>query len=735
VRERKKQNQANRKTRDTENIDVKLPGSLIYGERETDPVTKTADSKKPGKSGFVKFCKWSYRRIKSKNSKFDEKYRQAIDFLGWNLTADEFASGQKMSMVLGFALSAVIGLCASYFGLISLSGGISMDNLPFLGMLAVIPMAASAMVVKMPLNAAETEKMNSMTYVPEIVNYLVMSMKLSPNLEKAIQFAAEHGRGKIADDFKKLLWDVDIGVYNTVEEGLDDLAYKWGDYSSVLKHALMQIRASVIEANDARRLALLDKAVADVIEGIKAEMSTYSRKLHAPAIYLYYLGVLLPLMLVIILPIGSVFTGAGLADRNLLFVLYNIIIPTATFLFARNLLKKRPPTYTPPVIPDDFPGIPPKHKLFYGKNKKTFPVLALAIIAALAVLLFSFMANNTITQLSFSGTDFGIDPFHMVTLEEAKNNIWGTFNDTGFEWGGIKYVTPIWMIYGVLLSVVSFISVYLYFDSKYKKEAQDHIKKLEDEFNDAIYVLASRLGENRPMEEALSHSVKFLGPGSLVGTEIFATITKNISMMGLTLRSAIFDSNYGALKHVPSNLIQSAMTILSDSVELGTNVAARSIMSLSSQIRDSKKIDENLRKMLEDLTSMMNSMAIMIAPMVLGITTALQKIVLNALTNITKATSPGGASAAMGTGGMGNMLSGAGSAQQAANIINPTDFLLIIGFYVIELVIILMYFTMNIQEGDNKIIVKMAIAKILPVAIIFFIISTLLANNLIANAG
>ncbi|MCK4884364.1 MAG: hypothetical protein KAS30_05810, partial [Candidatus Diapherotrites archaeon] len=151
------------------------------------------------------------------------------------------------------------------------------------------------------------------------------------------------------------------------------------------------------------------------------------------------------------------------------------------------------------------------------------------------------------------------------------------------------------------------------------------------------------------------------------------------------------------------------------------------------QIQDSKKIDSNLRKMLEDLTAMMNSMAIMIAPMVLGITTALQKIVLDALSNITKATSSS-SSGSMGSSGMGNMLSGMDSTA-ATSIINPTDFLLIIGFYVIELVIILMYFTMNIQEGRNLILVKMAIAKILPVAITFFIISTLLANSLIANTG
>jgi hypothetical protein len=36
-------------------------------------------------------------------------------------------------------------------------------------------------------------------------------MKLVPNLEKAIGVCCNHGHGKIADDLKKLLWEVKVG--------------------------------------------------------------------------------------------------------------------------------------------------------------------------------------------------------------------------------------------------------------------------------------------------------------------------------------------------------------------------------------------------------------------------------------------------------------------------------------------------------------------------------------------
>jgi len=50
-------------------------------------------------------------------------------------------------------------------------------------------------------------------------------MKLVPNLEKAVEFGAEHGQGKIADDLKKVIWDTQLGIYNTLSEGLDAMAY------------------------------------------------------------------------------------------------------------------------------------------------------------------------------------------------------------------------------------------------------------------------------------------------------------------------------------------------------------------------------------------------------------------------------------------------------------------------------------------------------------------------------
>jgi len=156
-----------------------------------------------------------------------------------------------------------------------------------------------------PMKQVQKLRIQSLAFISEIVNYMVMAMKVTPNLERAIKFTAEHGHGRIAEDFKDLEYNIHIGKYRTVEEALDHLAWKWGEYSPEFKHALMLIRSSVMEADENKRNSLLDKAVADVLEGIQEKMDMYSRAMSQPSIYLYYFGVLLPLLLIIIIPVGA----------------------------------------------------------------------------------------------------------------------------------------------------------------------------------------------------------------------------------------------------------------------------------------------------------------------------------------------------------------------------------------------------------------------------------------------
>jgi hypothetical protein len=670
-----------------------------YAEAFGEEISAKPEEKTEKENWYIGFARKAGTMFKTENKFTKEEYGAALDFLGWDLQPREVNAAPMLALALGLVVT-VIGFGYMYYMISAGDLAFSLEDIstlmpvvyPSMGLL-LLPFVLIYYFQSYPLRAANDEKMKSIASIPEIVNYMIMSMKLTSNLEKAVEFAGDHGKGKIATDLRDLSWHIQIGSYRTIEEGLDELAYKWGRYSEEFKHALMLIRSSVIEVDEAKRAIILDKAMSDVLEGIKDDMDKYAAQMRQPSVYLYYIGVLLPLMLIIMLPIGSVMAKLPLAQTWVLVLLYNIAIPIGAVLFAQNILKNRPPLYTPPTIPDTHPGLPKKGNMLLGGTEVS--VAFLAIIAAVGVFMLFY---------------FVVDPFlnpYPLTYQEEK----------------LASYYPFFKIAGSVIAVCIGISVYLYGISIAKRKAQKDIMAMELEFQDSIYVLASRLGENRPIEEAVAYVSDFL-PNSKIAP-VFSKTSDNITNLGMTIEMALFDPIYGALKDVPSDLIRGSMKIVIDSINLGVQQGARALISLSMQLRDSQKIKDKIASLLEEITSMMKSIAFLIAPLVLGITVALQKIIINALKSSLATEAQAGSIA-----GAGIPQISLGDPAMLSTIPGPEVFLLILAIFVIEITLILIYFTSKIEEGDNDLAVKMNIATSLPIAIILFFMAAWFTTGL-----
>lgn len=695
-----------------------LRESLIYQievEKQREERAKKKKVIKP--HWFVRACKWTYRKMPSlgAGAVMKENYRKAVDFLEWDLTPGELASFPKLVMML----SLVAALFSGYFAFFILQIEFTFKLYAVIASF-MVPFAITVLIQNLPLREAANQRLIAITFIPEIVNYLVMSMKLTPNLERAVEFAAEHGRGKISREFKRMLWQTRVGVYKSIEDGIDELAYRWGEFSEEFKHAMMLVRSSVLESDDAKRASTLDKAVRDVLTGIKEKMDVYVRGMQQPSVYLYYFGVLLPLMLVIIVPIGSMIACLPLAQAPVLSAVYNLGVPLMAFMYSMSIVKKRPPTYIPPEIPDDFPGIPKRGMYLMGKSQ--VPITGLCTIIAVVTIIAGIIINIvlepwTMPNTPLIGSIFPQAPYEYLETENP----------------------PQYLIFSILCSIAFTISFYWYASSKYKRKIQKDVMALETEFQDAMYVIASRLGENRPIEDAFQYVVEFL-PQSKAADIIFRKSLENITMLGLNLDSALFHPTYGSLKNIPSSLIQGSMKILVDSVKLGVGMAAQSLMALSAQLRDQQKINETLNQMLADVTGMMKTMSIMITPLVLGISTALEKIVISSLGSIQMGstsmptagttTLPGGFGGLQGGLGLQGFLGCTDVLEQA---LTPASFLLIIGLFVLEICIVLIYFVAKISEGENELAFPMTVCKILPISMVLFCLAVVGANMMVGG--
>lgn len=700
---------------------------------------------------FVRFCKKIYEKfpgLGGANAQFRDDFAKAINFLDWDLKAEEYNAAIKLTLILGVVIAGLLATIGFLFLLQPLTkvfGTAIFAMVLIIGIPFVSVIYGFTTIKNYPLAKVTEEKVKALTFVPETLGYMIMSMKLVPNLEKAIEFAADHGHGKIADDLKKLLWEVKVGIKNSVAEALDDLAYRWGDVSSELKKGLMKIRAAVIETSEAKRYQLLDQTMSETLSSIKNKLEDYARGLNQPAMIMFYLGVLLPLLLIIVLPVGSAFSGSALAKPVYLILIYNITLPLGCLFFANYVIKNRPQTYNPPKIPDNHPKLPPKNTARIGKyHINIFIILIIIFVSGVTASI--FLQNNfgktRESVLRYNDYDivnpgFDCDDSELRILEE--NPKYMCRSEVEFWQQPQNDITPYFIIYGLLITFTAIISIWCYFTSIYKRRIQMDSEKMEGEFKDALYVIASRLGENKPIEDALDHTRQFL-PKSLIAKEVFGKAIDNIRIMGLTLQSSLFDKNYGALKNNPSRIINSAMQLMVDSVQLGVSVAAKTLMSYSLQLRNTDEVNKMLSNLISDTVNTLSSMSKFIAPIVLGITTALQKIVISTLTSIANSgtlTDISQMAESIKTGvsgvGMGNVsttnLSSFGdiSPEIISQIASPTVFMIIVAIYVIQIVIIMTYFTTKIEQ-DNITLVKLRIAQTLPVAVILFIITTILAN-------
>lgn len=737
---------------------------------------------------FVRLCK-SLSKMSpgfGRGGKFTEENAFAVDFLKWKMTAEEFTAASTIVIILSSLGALVLGSIVLFSPLNEILKILGVQQASALayayGPFLLIAAAIVYIFNSYPSSEAKREQTRALTYVPEMMGYMIMSIKLVPNLEKAVEFASEHGKGKIAKDFQDIIWQTQLGMYNSVSEGLDTIAYRWGHYSAEFKRALMRIRASVIENSESKRYALLDETMSEMLESIRNKMEQYARDLSQPSTMLFYVGVLLPLLLIIILPVGSSFTGAPLANPIVLFAIYNILIPLVAVTFAFNILQGRPPTYDPPVIPDNYEGLPPRWK---GK----FSGLIIDVrLVALLVLIVGVSASYLVSTegitpnfiLGTKGIEACADGKQIICPDLSKDGALEragrskTYFDITPDGGGELYeqkfrerirakgedgseqsareeaitqvhaeeqlffsqsendIAPYKLVFGLLISFSAAVFVVLYYSSIYKRRAQIKVQQMESEFKDSLYVLASRMGEGKPVEDAMKHVMEFL-PDLEISKRVFGRTLDNIKLMGMPLEQAVFDQNLGSVSKIPSSIIKGSMKMLVDSVQLGSNVAARTMIALSIQLQNAEKVNNNLKVLISDVTGTMKTMAMFIAPMVLGITTSLQRIVIVTIASIA------GSGIANDTPqsieGVGASFANAGSfikADAIANIASPTQFILIVALYIVELVIIMGFFTTKIEE-DNDLLLKLNIATFLPIAVIMFVVSMVLANMFVGS--
>jgi len=640
-------------------------------------------------SFYERACNFCENILKIRpNKEKKEELLKSIDRLELEITP-EGANSFAFFVGIGFIL---IGVLVFVIGLIF---GELLLFFPFLfaifGLISIFLLASrpNRMALKLRLKAE-----NNMVLC---ILYVIMYMRHTSNLEHAIKFAATHIDEPLSKDFKLVFWNLETGKYNALKESLDAYLESWRGYNMDFINSFHLIESSLYEPTEERRLDILEKALSTMLDGTYEKMLHYAQDLKSPVTTLYMLGVILPILGLIVLPLMGSFLGL---KWYWLAFFYNLILPVFVYYYGTNLLVKRPAgeSESSSIISKEFEKY--KYVDFFGMKVDPLmiavPILVIVLLIGFSpIILSSFISNNSILN---DDLFFG--------YRTASGKTMGPF---GLGALLLSFAIPLGFAFGF--------GTYYKLKTKKLIEIRKASRGLEKEFSGSLFQLGNRIEDGLPAELAFGKVAETM-EGTPTG-EFFRIVSINLRRIGMGIRDAIFHKTRGALRYYPSKVIKSSMEILIESVKKGPKVAAHSLISISNYMASVHKVNERLKDLLSDVLSSMKGQINFLTPLIVGIVVGISTMITNIIVNLGPVLAGG---VGEGEAVMGLDLSLISQIFPVEKVMPPFYFQLVVGVYLVEIIFILTMLSNSIEHGIDKLTEQNSLGKNLYRGVVFYVI-------------
>ncbi len=577
----------------------------------------------------------------------------------------------------------------------------------------IFPVAWSYYVLTYPAFRAQVIKIQAADESLKVVLYMAMYLELNPNLENAVKFAAEHIEGPLENDLSKMLWDLEFGVYTDVRQALGHYMQLWLDWNVEFVKSLELLIDSLSRSGDDRK-KLLDKSLTYILDNSYANMRDYSRALENPIKIIQAMGILLPLMGLIMLPMVSIFLSGEnqIADPMFIGVGYTIMLPMILFFLMRRILMRRPGAFAFPSL-KNARNLPPDNVFPINIGKKHI-YLHLKTTAILVAII--FMIPGLMQLYDYNEHVKYIDKICHSEKMCFKAQ-WGMFMEEQYDPkvvfnNMLQVMTIIW---GAALGII----IFCYGRSAKKQKLRQEITEIERDLFIGLTELENSLSRGTPIERSVYHVLGEYERMRMKESPLFRffmDILNNMQKIGDTFANAVFDKNHGSIIKYPSILLRNVMKMIVDAIPRGSEVITQNISIITRYIVNTRKVEELIKDLLEQVASAMKVMASFIAPLISAVCVAMAALIVQMLQKISKKLEDLDDNMSMGEGGMSETL----NMVNMKNVMPPTILLLIVGIYLIELVVLLSYFANGIEHGFDQINRDMLTVKNMAIAMLLF---------------
>ncbi|RMF55240.1 hypothetical protein D6745_02805 [Candidatus Woesearchaeota archaeon] len=578
---------------------------------------------------------------------------------------------------------------------------------------------------KMPEFLANSWRMKASNQMVLSIFYVVTYMRHTSNIENAIDFAAEHLAPPLALDFKKILWDVETERFESVNESLDYYLETWREWNVEFIEAMHLVEGSLYESSEDRRLGSLDKALSVILDETYEKMLHYAHNLKSPITMLHMMGVILPILGLVILPLVVSFLGN--VKWYHIATLYDVVLPIMVFYMGKVILSKRPSGYGDSDVSELNPELKKYKKIIVNFGKQEVLINPINICVLVWLVLFLIGLSPVIMH--------GMNPRFDVPLGGGFNLLGYRCPQHNPECDITQQIGP----FGIGASILSLfiplsfgISIGLYFKLKSKNiiKIREKTKKLEDEFASGLFQLGNRLGDGLPVEIAFG-KVADIMEGTISGS-FFSLVSTNIRKLGMGVKQAIYDKKIGALIYFPSSVIESSMKVLIESAKKGPRVASQALINVARYIKEIHKVNERLKDLMGDIIGSMKAQVSFLSPVISGIVIGITSMITTILGNLSQQLSNITAEAGEAAAGVG----GAGILGLFGDGIPTYFFQIIVGIYVVELSYILTILANGIENGEDKLSQEYALGVNMRKSVLLYAVVSvvvMLIFNLIAG--
>ncbi len=663
------------------------PGKFSIASREYKLYKKRLHLKL---SWYERLARIAVKPVKaSLDKKTEQELAAAIDFTGLRIPPQAPFSLFIVTVVL-FSFSAgflyALNIITTLLGVI---------------LCAIAGLTIGYYFLRYPINLMKAMRIKASSQVVLAVLYMVVSMRISTNLERAFKFTASNISGVLAWDMRRLLWDIEMGKYYSANEALTDYIVKWKPENEEFSEALRMIRESQHHVPE-KAEKTLDEALRVVLDGTRDRMKHYAQDLQMPITMIHMMGIVLPILGSVMAPMAAIFLSDVVSPLHF-FVGYDIVLPVLLLWFINNTLNKRPVTFSK-VDVSKHPDIPPRgsYMLKMGHSKVAFPLLPLALLIGLLIVLPSIFYFT-------EHPEFLVVPQKM----EAGFLVYEDVEDP-------DPLLSLSMSMVIILAAGVSLVIFFIFSNVQRSRIEDKVYKMEGEFELALFQLGNRISGGTPLEIAVEKAREDVKDMEIAN--LFDIILRNIRTFGMTFENALMHPKVGALRYYPSRLIQNVMKTITDTAKRGVQYASESMLTVSRYLKTVRETQEYMRGLMAETSTSMRFQAYAMAPLVSGLIVSMSQVIITVLGFLGRRMNEIGFKESFGID--------ASAILGSSSAITSTMFQLIIGIYLIEVILILAIFVTKIEKGEDKVTQWYSGGKMLIVGLMIYFIVVMISTTM-----